>query len=323
MIPGIVASQAMIAQGGGGPVLEPSWTSAISTGNRQMLMDVSVHGGLTTGNGNVRYWIDGTSGSNGGTFSFDWNSATGDGSDYILFDLYDVPANICGFKIFQSSTTSHGAWNFEGSNDKSNWAVIHSFTMTGSPTGVETTFDNGVNYRYYRFRHMSGNRSSIPYQYEIEFYAGYSGEIETSWEDEISEGDRTSIITGTVTNISLTGAIARWFDNLFGNNTSESNWWNTANGNGTGFITLDFGTPRRIEGYRLRGGEYAHGMWEIAGSDDNSNWDVIFEGRLNSGADTPICFRNKEYYRYYRFRHLSGQRLNSPWLNEMYFLAKS
>jgi len=323
MIPGIVASQAMIARGGGGPVLEPSWSSAISTGNRQMLMDVSVHGGLATGNGDVRYWVDGTSGSNGATFSFDWNTAYGDGSAYVLFDLYDVPANICGFKIYQSNSFSHGSWNFEGSNNGVDWQVIHSFTMSGSPTGVETTFENGVNYRYYRFRHMSGQRTSSPYQYEIEFYAGYDGAIETSWSDEISEGDRRTIITGTATNISITGAIARWFDNLLANNTSESNWWNTATGNGTGFITLDFGTPRRIEGYRLRGDGYSHGIWSIEGSNDNTDYDVLFEGVLRSGTSVPICFRNKEYYRYYRLRHMSGQRLNAPWLNEMYFLAKS
>lgn len=75
-------------------------------------------------------------------------------------------------KWYQSHAVSHGTWQWEGSNDASSWTAIGSTFDLGGSAGTETLTTlsgNTTSYRYYRLHGISGNVSSGPWLYEIEF----------------------------------------------------------------------------------------------------------------------------------------------------------
>lgn len=142
-----------------------SYTNPGGRGNRTALISVTNVG--LTGGGTAVTLVDGAQGD------VLWHSgATGDGSDWWLFDFITAKT-ITEFTWYQSNTTSHGTWRFEGSHDNSAWTQCGSdFTLAGSTGGDAFSTPNTVAYRYYRLRHMSGTRSSSPYLREIEFRIG-------------------------------------------------------------------------------------------------------------------------------------------------------
>lgn len=76
----------------------------------------------------------------------------------------------------QSATTSLGTWQWEGSNDDTNWTVIgSSFTLGGATVQVQTSLSgNTTAYRYYRLAGQSGTMSHAPWIYELEFKLYYA-----------------------------------------------------------------------------------------------------------------------------------------------------
>ena len=144
-----------------------NYATPISAGDRQTSITPSLTG-MTTGGGTLNGLIDGNTGTN----NWYWNAATGDGSGFIRFD-FGSGSNwiIDGFTWYQSNSTSHGIWKFEGSNDASSWTQIgEDFTLGGSSTSIYE-WHNETPYRYYRLRHISGSRSTSPFSREIEFQA--------------------------------------------------------------------------------------------------------------------------------------------------------
>lgn len=306
----IVAQQALVQP----PALLPSWTSLASIFGRGGVIDLT-SSGITTGNGVFGNWINGLN-ADGPAHAFDWNSATGAGASWIQFDFGAYPCNVEGFRVYQSDTTTHGGWQFEGSDDAATWTNIHSFTMGGSTTGVEFTFANGTAYRYYRFRHMSGGRSSSPWQREIELYVGYPTGDDTSWTGSVSVGNRSALCTVSLINITVVGSESSWVDGAISNTT----YFNNGTGDGSNWILFDFGaTPRQIEGvYFNQDVINGHGNWQMEGSDDNATWTVLGNAFPLSG--NAYCnFPNPNFYRYYRLRHMSGGRTNAPYIREIEF----
>lgn len=74
-------------------------------------------------------------------------------------------------KWYQSTSASHGAWKWQGSNNDSSYTDIGvSFTLGGSTTQTQTQLNGNVTpYRYYQLLGVSGSASSAPWLEEIEF----------------------------------------------------------------------------------------------------------------------------------------------------------
>lgn len=90
-------------------------------------------------------------------FQFDF----GAGQTYIIDEV----------KYYQSNTTAEGTWQFQGSNDGTNYVNIgSSFSLGGVATQTITAMSgNTSGYRYYRFLGVSGTTSDSPWVSEFEF----------------------------------------------------------------------------------------------------------------------------------------------------------
>lgn len=74
-------------------------------------------------------------------------------------------------KWYQSTTTSQGVWNWQGSNDGSTWTNIGTnFTLGGATTQTMSTLNgNTTAYGYYRMTGISGTCSNGTYDTGIDF----------------------------------------------------------------------------------------------------------------------------------------------------------
>jgi hypothetical protein len=91
------------------------------------------------------------------------------------FIRFDFGANyarvIQEAKLYQSTSDTHGSWQWQGSNDGSTWTPIGSpFTLGGASTQTITALSgNTGGYRYYQLIGVSGTASSVPWTHEFEF----------------------------------------------------------------------------------------------------------------------------------------------------------
>jgi hypothetical protein len=183
---------------------------------------------------------------------------------------------------------------------------------------TEFYFDNEDEYQFYRLRAMSGSLQGLGWNEEIEFYGEYPVGSDTTWYSTISRGNRSSLITATSSGIAFTsGNVTKLIDGSSANDT----YFTSGTGTGAEYMQFDFGgTPRRITGVNLTGGAASHGNWQVEGSNDASTWDVLSPSFLLTD-NVENLFDNDNEYRYYRLRHMSGTRTNSPWLYELLFRA--
>jgi hypothetical protein len=91
-------------------------------------------------------------------------------SYYLRFD-FKKSKIINEVKYYQSSNAAQGTWQWQGSNDGSNWTNIGStFTLGGEETQtIKALSANVIGYRYYQIVGVSGNLSNSPYVLEMEF----------------------------------------------------------------------------------------------------------------------------------------------------------
>lgn len=107
-----------------------------------------------------------------------WNGSTTDNTQWFLsganagnimeWDFYRKRV-IDEFRWYQSSSATHGTWEFQGSQNGIDWTTLgSSFTLGGATT---STYSNGntTGYRHYRMLGISGSRSNGPFIREIEF----------------------------------------------------------------------------------------------------------------------------------------------------------
>lgn len=145
--------------------------------------------------------------------------------------------------------------------------------------------------------------------------------LKTLWTNSGGTGNRTGSITVSATNITTGGGA---LSDLVNGALANSYWWTNATGNGTGYLTFDFGSAKVIDAFRwLQETTHSHGTWRFEGSNDNSSWtqigsDFTLQGDPNNHGGF-YWFSNTTAYRYYRLRHMSGSRSQTPYLYEIEF----
>ncbi len=148
----------------------------------------------------------------------------------------------------------------------------------------------------------------------------------SSWTNPLSTGNRSASITVTATNIS---AGAGSPTALVDGSQSNSYWWSTTAGDGSAYLTFDFGIPKIVDAFKwYQDVTNSQGVWRFEGSTNNTSWtqigsDFTLSGDVASGTLTNdggyFYFTNNTLYRYYRLRHISGTRSGTPWLREIDF----
>lgn len=144
--------------------MNPQYTNIGGTGDRTSIITVSTT--MVTSNiSNLNHLIDGNLANN--DFYFLANPVAG----LVLKFDFGSPKVITEMKYYQSDNSTQGTFNWQGSNDNSNWTNIGgNFALGGSTTQTNTTMSGNINYyRYYQILGISGVQSIGPYNQEIEF----------------------------------------------------------------------------------------------------------------------------------------------------------
>jgi hypothetical protein len=146
--------------------LASTYTNVGGVGDRSAVINIS-----TTMNIN-----SGTIGTliNGAYDNGFWSNAAVSGVE-IKFD-FGVGVNkvINDALWYQDTADTHGNWKWQGSPNNSDWTDIGAnFTLGGVLVQSQTQLNgNTSGYRYYRLLGVSGNFSSGPWIYEIDFQVG-------------------------------------------------------------------------------------------------------------------------------------------------------
>jgi hypothetical protein len=150
-----------------------SYADSYSSGDRTATITATALGGLILG-GAASYLVNGN--TTEGVIYFASGAAV-DGTFFIKFD-FGSGKIIDEAKFYQSATSTHGTWKWQGSNDNSAWTDIgSSFTLGGfTPYQTQTSLNgNSTSYRYYKLTGVSGTTSQTPYIREFEFKVGGGG----------------------------------------------------------------------------------------------------------------------------------------------------
>lgn len=142
--------------------------------------------------------------------------------------------------------------------------------------------------------------------------------VSTLYTNTGGTGNRSALITVSATSITAGGGAPG--DTVDGTLTN-SYWWTNATGNGTAWLTFDFGVgaSKVIDQLRLyQDTAQSHGTWRFEGSNDNSTWTQCgVDFTLQAFYAIPVP--NTTGYRYYRLRHMSGSRSQTPYIREFEF----
>ena len=115
-------------------------------------------------------------GTYGNTFFFSPNGQAVAGL-YLQFSFFTttygmMPVVIDEARWYQDTTSTHGSWKWQGSNDGSIWTDIGAAFTLGGATPFQTQSSlngNTTAFLYYRLLGVSGTSSSTPWLREIEF----------------------------------------------------------------------------------------------------------------------------------------------------------
>ncbi|MFA5766707.1 MAG: hypothetical protein WC919_02140 [Candidatus Paceibacterota bacterium] len=144
--------------------VQPSYSNTGGTGDRHSWITSTSNLSWSTdfwhlvdGDFTIHLW-GGALGGNAGKY-MRWNFGVG------------AQKRIVEAKWYQTSTHSHGDWQWQGSNDGSTWTDIgSSFTLGGATTQTITALSTNTSfYRYYQMIGVSGSFNTNPYILEIEF----------------------------------------------------------------------------------------------------------------------------------------------------------
>jgi hypothetical protein len=145
-----------------------------------------------------------------------------------------------------------------------------------------------------------------------------------SYSNSGGTGDRTSLITVTISPTLTTNTNSNLVDGATGNNTTDSVAFSAVAVAGL-FIQFDFGAgaSKVIQEARWRqSGTQTHGSWQWQGSDNASAWTDIGASFTLGGATTQLqtsLANNTRGFRYYRLLGVSGTASGGPFIQEVEF----
>lgn len=290
-----------------------SYDNPLGRGYRTPYITVSAPAELT-GGGDVSSLVDGW---NANGFYFAGVDVTGKS---IKFDFGSGNLfTISEATLYQSDTSSHGVWKWQGSNNNSDWSDIgSSFTLGGATTQVQTELNgNSSLYRYYRLNGVSGTASGAPWIYEITFRISLVSTTGSSYLWKYGVGYRSSIVN-LATNITYNADITTILDGY--RNAATYMYAQAASGK---YISFDFGIPLCIvEALWSQSTTDSHGTWKWQGSNDNSSWSDIGNSFTLGGATDQTQTElngNVSLYSYYRLVGVSDNISNAPSIYEINF----
>lgn len=267
------------------------------SGNR--IMSATASSGLI-GAGSVTTFIDGlptgTYFANGLDTSLHW----------MKFDFGSGRAKcVYGIVITMSGAQSQGVWKIQGSNNDSDWTDIgSSFTYGSSTPQTVSLSGNTTDYRYYKFQGVSGTTSHLKNTLEIDFkYISSIGNVVEFTANSACMTAPLTLLDGSYSNTVY-----------FGNGLDVS----TIN------LTFDFGeTASKIidEIKCYFSAIQSQGVWQIQGSNNNSDWTNIgSQFTLGASATQTISLSgNTTGHRYYRFQGISGSTSWNNYFREVEF----
>lgn len=208
-------------------------------------------------------------------------------------------------------------------------AMIIEITVRGRPddlgaddsptSGMVVYSHDGVTYRVYFNYEFSGwaDYGQTKRYTKPEFF---DPTIPT-YDSAIGIGNRTSAITVTTNGITAGGGNPT---QLLNGAYDNSYWWTNAANNGTQWMKFDFGSGNAwvIDAINLiQNVNASHGVWRLEGSNDDSTWTQVGVDITLQRNENVFGNPDKDAYRYYRIRAISGNRSQSPYLQEMEFRA--
>ena len=300
-----------------------SYSNTGGTGDRRGFITATTSGNLGTGSTTPSNLVDGTLSNN-----FFWGSAL-DSSRWLKFDFGLDEYIVDELKLYQSATTTHGVWQFEGSHDDSAWTSIGpTFTLgSGGSAGISThSFTNSTRYRYYRLLGVSGSSNSGPYVREFEFkisVESFANE-DCSYSNTGGTGNRSGSITVSTSCAfgvsSGSVAIGRLVDGVSANDI----WIKELAAIAGKYIRFDFGSGQSIDQVRIKGSlDAAIGTWKWQGSNDASAWTDLGSAETKGNTGLYHYFRSlgpgsSSGYRYFQMVGVSGG-CNARWFDEFDF----
>jgi hypothetical protein len=280
-------------------------------GTRPRMIALTLTGAAS---GNPYQLLNGSTSDTGFFFS-----GGGAASGYtLLFDFGLDQYVIDEIKWYQSAASTQGTWKVQGSNNLSTWTDVgSSFTLGGSTTQTITAINgNTTAYAAYRLQGVSGNTSSSPWLYEIEFKISpvQNRANGTAYTNTDGSGDRTALITVAAGgSMPWNGVALNHIINAAYSNTDP--YINNATTTGN-LISFDFGAAKLVDeiAFWYNGGSY--GTWKWQGSNDNLAWtDVGSTFSLAPAGNSP-CIQirslngNTITYRYLRVLCTAGAAFN-------------
>lgn len=171
-VPPAVAASVAESMAGLSDALEtPDYGNDGGTGDRTSMITVSTS--AIVASGIAANLVDGATGS---TTSDSLKFSASDVADhYLLFDFAPGAGRLITEATWKQSTTAtHGTWQWQGSNDATTWVDIGAaFTLGGATSQTQTELaSNDRGYRYYRLLGVSGTASATPWIQEVEFELG-------------------------------------------------------------------------------------------------------------------------------------------------------
>jgi len=144
------------------------YANAGGMGDRTGIITATASNSGIINTGDISNLLDGDSSQ-----TFDFHNGVDVAGAWFLFDFGSAKV-ITESRWVQSSSSSHGDWRWQGSNDGSAFENIGGvFTLGGATTSLCTELAGNVTgYRYYRLLGVSGSTSNSPWEYEIEFKIG-------------------------------------------------------------------------------------------------------------------------------------------------------
>lgn len=300
-----------------------SYANQHGSGDRQFRLRSYTSVGFYAGPGGCDICLNGSTGANNTFFS----GGTVSGSVWQVWD-FGSPRILDEVKFYQSNTTSHGVWQWQGSADASSWTSIGAtFTLGSTGTQTITTMSaNVTGYRYYRLLGVSGTMSNGPFvrQWEFKLDVESATDLAVSYYDAQSKGDRSASITATHN----TGFnYVRLIDGGLNFNGVDATSWAPGTGQ---FAKFDFGAAKCLRGCRyFQQNTTNQGTFKWQGSPDNSAWtDVgttftlgptVGAGDTANYQEISTLESNTDAYRYWRMISTAGTQTDGPWVSEFLF----